>query len=273
MDTENQIKYEVLLDMISCFQWMPDQCCLRLAVDHSLEHPVLRALNKLAGEIAHATTGRHLGNAQAIQEVLSRRPDLLYAGSSDEVISEVDQIVEMVGVGPDLIGFGNLYTMAFALTMRPKGPLRWNDFCHHVDRPSWQVAIQTNNAGPSSTLGTPPAAPSAAVTGYALEEDTEALPEEDFQPDTSGEYVATKVCVKDADESRQPKRGGLSGAFDNAEFKEKADKLLNRHREEDIAALHSVISEPASLPTGCSQHHELIREKYSTVRHSKDMKK
>ena len=266
MKIENQMDYEVLLDMITAFQWMPDQGCIRLAADHDLAHPVLKALNKLAGEIAHATAGRHVGNAQVIQGVLSRRPDLLYAGGSVEVCMEADQIVEMVGVGPDLIGFGNLYVTAFALTIRAKVPRRWNDFCHHVDKPDWRVAIQGNSDGVSSSLGTPPAAPSAAVTGYGLEEEIDELPEEDFPLNVSGECATTKVGVEKVDEPSQPKRSGLSAAFDNPDFNEKVDTLLNHYRKEDTAAQHSVISEPASLPTGCSPYHDLIQGKSSAVR-------
>jgi hypothetical protein len=266
MKNYNLPNYEVMLDMISAFQWNLDQSCIRLAVDHSLEHPVLKAVNKLAGEIFRATTGRHVGNAQVIQEVLSRRPDLLYTGNSDEVCLMADQIVELVGVGCELIGVGNLCVAAFALTMRPRVPRRWNDFCHHVDKPLWQVDIQRNSDGVSSSLGTPPAAPSPAGTGYTMEGDAEELSEEDFRPNTTGECVATKDGVERVYEPIPIRRGGLAGAFDDAAFNKKADRLLNRHQEEDIAAHHSVISEPESVPTKCSTFHNVIQEKFSAVR-------
>ena len=266
MDNIYMISYEIILDMISSFQWVPESGSLRLVVGQSVDHAVLKSLNQLAREIACATAGRNTENAQIILEVFSRRPDLLYAGTCGEVIAGANRIVEFVGVGPDLIGVGNLYLTAFALTIRAKVPRRWNDFCHHVDKPDWRVAIQGNSDGVSSSLGTQSAAPSAAVTGYDLAEEIDELPEEDFPPNVSGECAATKASVEKVDEPSQPKRSGLSAAFDNADFNEKADTLLNHYREEDTKARHSVISEPASLPTGCSPYHDLIQGKSSAVR-------
>jgi hypothetical protein len=58
----------------------------------------------------------------------------------------------------------------------------------------------------------------------------------------------------------------LVNAFDDASFKEKADKLLNRHHEEDIAAKDSVISTPGSTPTRCSVFHNVIQKKIAALR-------
>jgi hypothetical protein len=49
--------------------------------------------------------------------------ELLYAGNGNEVLAEADRVVEIIGVGPSLIGVGNLYTAAFASTIQPSVPL------------------------------------------------------------------------------------------------------------------------------------------------------
>lgn len=252
MNTNYKISYEVLLDMISSFQWVPGNSCLRLAVGQSVDHAVLKILNQLAGEIAGATADRSVGNTRIILEVFSRRPDLLYAGTCLEVIAEANRIVDYIGADSDLLGFGNLYVAAFALTIRTRVPRRWNDFCRHIDKPSWQVETQTDTAGEASLLGTRPVA--AMGTGDVLGEERDDLRENGLQPTPLEEGPAPV------------RRGGLVGAFDDAAFNERADKLLNRHHEEDHAASHTVITGPESMPTKCSPFHTVIQEKQSAVR-------
>jgi hypothetical protein len=61
-------------------------------------------------------------------------------------------------------------------------------------------------------------------------------------------------------------RRGLAQALDDEAFKEKVDKLLSRHQEEDITAGREVISGPEPVPTRCSAFHKVIQEKYWPMR-------
>lgn len=264
MGINHKVSYDVLLDMISSFQWVPGNSCLRLAVGQSVDHAVLRTLNQLAGEIAYATASRSVGNTQIIMEVFSRRPDLLYAGTCGEVIAGANQIVEFVGVGPDLIGVGNLYCTAFALTIRKKVPRRWNDFCEHIDKPSWQMETQADTASDASFLGGPPVATMGAddVLGEGLDE----IREDGLQPTPPEDGMAANTSDDKGEGPAPVRRGGLAAAFDDVVFNERADRLLNRHQEEDHAASHTVISVPESMPTKCSPFHSVIQEKQSAVR-------
>jgi hypothetical protein len=265
----DQLEYDQILDMISSFQWLPDIACIRLAVDKDSEDQVSKSLNKFAYEMERQKHTKNLSgdHTKLILETLSHHSGLINARNSKEILAEAEQIVKTIGVGPSLIGVSNLYTTAYALTVRSVTPSRWNHFCDNVEKFKWQAAFVRNDTGTAISVGMQPKATMSSVRTDSHDSDHDIPTHHNATADLRTQHAEIGYQFP-----HNPK-GGLASAFDNPEFKKKVDKLLSNEKEENIEAQHSVISGPESVPTRCSPFHQLLQEKYASTSSNKSGKK
>jgi hypothetical protein len=139
------LNYEQLLAMISDLQWLPEKRCIRLALEGDQDglqgNPVFGCLNRFCGLIDRNAqqdplTGRTI---KVLFSKLAMQYELIQHFDGDSVVTEVNRLVETIGVNLVLIGFSNGYSTALALVLRTRFPLEWNNFCDFAERQSWKI--------------------------------------------------------------------------------------------------------------------------------------
>jgi hypothetical protein len=254
--------YDVALEMISAFQWLPEEQALRLFSDKPVHTLVGDSLHSLAEEINLLHPASSMMNIQIAIGTFLRQQKLVCACGLHEIVDESARVVEFVGTTPEVIGLTNLHLAAYALRVRTISPSAWNSFCCDIDKMDWMTSEQPS----SSTSSAPLSVGGVAGDGY-----------EKVLLGGSGcadggahgwsKLDATQVGQQEVPPSApESPRRGLARAFDDEAFNEKAERLLNPHQEEDIAAGREVISGPESMPTRCSAFHKVIQEKIATLR-------
>ena len=149
--------------------------------------------------------------------------------------------------------------MGYALRVRTTSPSAWNSFCRDVNKVDWMTSEQPSSSSSSAPLSV------GGVAGNGYEKVLLGGSGcEDGGTHGWSKLDATQVGQQEAMPSApEGPRRGLARAFDDEAFNEKAEKLLNPHQEEDIAAGREVISGPEPVPTRCSAFHKVIQEKKS----------
>jgi len=241
----NLLSYEQLLEMISAYQWIPERKCLRLALECDndfredlLQDPVFGCLNRFTAAIERQTQQGPLEPGKTVHILLLKlvsHYQLLQQIDSDSVVTEIDRLVQVIGVDLVMIGIGNGHTTALALLLRTRAPLEWNRFCDYIERQSWKVSIdQTiSHSRPGAATGT--------CTESLRSNLRQGIPD-----DLEG---AAEL------ESRKSTGRGLAHAFESKEFVQcnniATDNGLNREQEEED--LDSWTGAPASNATGGTQ--------------------
>lgn len=204
------LSYEQLLEMVSEFQWLPEQKRLRCAVDCDRDSgpgcQVYGCLHQLAAgverQLIHGQVPPHIIHSFLAQ--LVQRYTLLQRLDADSVVTEIKRLVQTVGVDLIFIGVGNAYTTAFALVARRVVPLEWNKFCDYIGKIDWKVQL--------TRYGT------QSCTSRATDQlDVEAI---------CDEPVVADILVTDQLIYVPPPKGGLALAFENPEFAAYADSVL-----------------------------------------------
>jgi hypothetical protein len=254
--------YDVALEMISAFQWLPEEQAIRLFIDKPVNTLVGDSLHSLAEEINQLHPASSLMNMQVAIGTFLRQQTLVYACGLREIVDEAARLVEFVGTTPEVIGLTNLHLAAYVLRVRTTSPSAWNSFCRDIDKMDWMTSEEPSSSSSSAPL---------SVGGVAADGYEKVMLGgsgcADDGADGWSKLDATQVGQQDAMPSvpESPRRG-LARAFDNEAFNEKAERLLNPHQEEDIAAGREVISGPEPMPTRCSAFHKVIQEKITTLR-------
>jgi hypothetical protein len=263
MMSEKQMPdYDVVLEMISEFQWLHDQQSIRLFSDNPAHTLLGDSLHSLAEEINQLHPASSMMNMQIAIGTFLLQQKLFYACGLREIVDEAARLVEFVGTTPEVIGLTNLHLAAYALRVRTTSPSAWNSFCNDVGKVDWMTSEQPS----SSTSSAPLSVGGVAGDGYEkvlLGGSGYADGGAHGWSKLDATLVGQQEVTPSAPES--PHRG-LARAFDDEAFNEKAERLLNPYQEEDIAAGREVISGPESVPTRCSAFHKVIQEKISALR-------
>ena len=206
--------YERLVEMISAFQWLPEQQCIRLARDREAGEPIQECINSFAAEMGRLSLQRRL-SANYIHlflVLLSQQYEAVQKIDGDSVVSEVNRIVEMIGVNLELIGTGNAYTTAFGLLLRSRVPLQWNRFCDFIEKREWRAPL-TQHSGTVST---------EAVTGNIHAGGVNG------EPSANTEAIKVPVHSQTMVNHNEPQivTGMAAQAFANEAFAAAADKIL-----------------------------------------------
>ena len=251
--------YDAVLAMISDFQWLSEAGALRLFVEQPARNSVADSLHRVAEDLSLLPPKSTLMDMRVAMGKVLLQQGLVHTCGLREIVDETARVEEFIGTTPDLIGIANLQVTAYALRVRAAAAEVWNSFCVEVDRMEWRTS--TNGGGSSSM--------SISVGGGVAEDAGAKVGREDGRDDNASPERQESGAGKADDPTRpvqdRPRRG-LARAFDNDEFNEKADRLLNRHSQEDIAAAHTVVSAPVSAPTRCSPFHTVIQEKIAALR-------
>jgi hypothetical protein len=248
--------------MVSSFQWIKDQECIRLAADQLIDDPVLESLNQFTQYIYCLHKRSAEDYTSLILKVLFNNPELTCAKLGKEVVAEAALVIDFVGVVPRLIGTPNLAAVAYALVIRRQMPTKWNHFCEAVDRIEWQAVQVQQSGGVSRSVGTPSTRNSADAIYRRPVDTLEA-------GDTEEHEVIGGQVADPGEQQGQPQLSGLVTAFNNADFRKQAVELLDTDRNEDLEAERTVITGADSIPTKCSRYHRVIQEKYSSARYTK----
>ncbi len=212
------LSYEQLLEMISAFQWMPEQKCFRLAQeldrDKAASNRVFGCLHHYAAAIERLGQNGPLSGhkIQLFLFELVQRYEVVQRIDGDSVVNEVNRLVQAIGVDLVLIGVGNTYATAFVLLVRSRAPLEWNKFCDFVEKQDWKVPLVQAGAQSHSEMD---------VAGAHVELEREA-------PSANNE-----TTISTAAELPSSMVGGLARAFDNKEFAAYADSVLNDCRNSE----------------------------------------
>ncbi len=265
----NDLDYDSCLDMVSSFQWINDEECIRLAAGQLIDDPILESLNQFTQGIYRLQKRSAEDYTSLILKVLFNQPELICAKLAKEVVAEAAQVIDFIGVGPRLIGTPNLAAVAYALVIRRQTPSRWNRFCDAVDKVEWQAVPVKQSSGVSRSVGTPNPNNSADAIYRRPVDTPEAGDTEELEP-TEGVGIQG---MERQEQPEQPRQSGMATAFDNADFRKQADKLLDTDRNEDLEAERIVITGPDSVPTKCSRYHRVIQGKYSSARYAKKGRK
>ncbi len=251
--------YEVMLDMVSGFQWLPDVGDLRIFAGQPTQNPVADSLHRVAEELSRLPPKSGLMDMRVVMGKILLQQNLVRAYSLREIFDETARVGEFIGTTPDLIGLANLHVTAYALRVRAAAAEAWNSFCADVDRMEWRTS--TNGASSSSML--------ISVGGSVAEGAEVKVVREDERDECASPERPESVAGKTGDTTRPVQdrsRRGLARAFDDEDFNDRAGKLLDRYREEDVAAAHTVVSISESAPTRCSPFHTVIQEKLAALR-------
>lgn len=207
--------YERLVEMISAFQWLPEQQCVRLAQDREAGEPIQECINSFAAEMEKLSLQKRLSSnyIHLFLVLLSQQYEAVQKIDGDSVVSEVNRIVEMIGVNLELIGTGNAYTTAFGLLLRSRVPLQWNKFCDFIEKREWR-ALLTHH---SSTVSTEAATNNIRAGGG------------DGEPSANTETTTVSVHSRPMGNHNElpPVTGMAAQAFANEAFAAAADKILN----------------------------------------------
>ncbi len=253
---------EVLFDMISAFQWLPARNSLRLAESNGIDHPILQAITETAREVFNVTN-ENAGN-DIESQVSRRRRERLHGVDSTDLGSLVNWITQRIGIEPRKIGFSNLYATALALAIRARTPSRWNDFCAKIGKVKWQIEVADGTHFSGRLLATS----CVDVNGCGEVDEVINHPSGgDARPGSGDEHGGQKRCTEKVERPEPSRRRGLVAAFEDETFNAKAEQLLNRHHQEDVAAAHTVIAGPEPAPMQkCSPFHNVIQEKIAALR-------
>ena len=250
--------YEVMLDMVSGFQWLPDVGDLRIFAGQPTQNPVADSLHRVAEELNRLPPTSTIMDMRVTMGKILLQQNLVRTCGLREIVDATACIEEFIGTTPDLIGHANLHLTAYALRVRVAASEEWNSFCVDVDRLEWRVSGESSG---SSSM-------SISVGGGVAEDAEAKVGREDGQDNASPERPESGAG-KTGDTTRpaqdRPRRG-LARVFDDEDFNEKAGKLLDRYREEDVAAAHTVVSTPESTPTRCSVFHKVVQDKLAALR-------
>lgn len=182
---------------------------------------------------------------------------LLSTQQSRAVISEAERVIDFIGVGVGLIGVSNLCSVAFGLAIRNASPKLWNEFCFDVDKPDWITDILKQTSRFSRSLGSPDHGKPIGLS---------PLRRDDAQ-ETSDDQLPSVEDEEYLEDHIRQRHAGLATAFDDKEFNEKAEKLLNGSHNEDVEAARTVITGDDSVPTRCSRFNTMIQERYLGARY------
>ncbi len=210
------LTYEQLLEMISAFQWMPEQKRLRFALDLERDNgpgnPVYGCLHHFAPAIERmerrGSLTCHEINLFLVE--LAQRYEMIQRIDAENVVTEVNRLVQTISVDLVMIGVGNAYVTGFVLVMRRVASMEWNRFCDYADKQPWKVDMP--QAGAQSHAVT-----SAAGANAELCSDTLATNDMLVEPVTA--------------EQPAPQGRGLARAFENNEYAAYADAILNSCRD------------------------------------------
>ena len=232
------LSYEQLLEMISAFQWIPERKCIRLALDCDpgcrdwlTNDPVFCCLNHFTATVDRQAQQGPL-SSQTIRFLmvkLAHQYTLLQKIDGDSIITEVNRLVETIGVDLVLIGIENAYATALVRLLRPLAPIEWNKFCDYAERLSWKVSLDLNTAR---------SRPETAA-GFRAE----SLRSEQGIIDNLEEIPLPLA--------RPPRGRGLAHAFETPEFVQHGDAVANGFRnteqeEEDQDDLSTGLGTPAA---------------------------
>ena len=246
MMSENQMpSYDALLEMISAFQWLPEEQALRLFSDKPVHTLVGDSLHSLAEEINQLHPASSLMNMQIAIGTFLRQRKLVCACCLREIVEEAARVGEFVGTTPEVVGLTNLHLTAYALRVRTSSASAWNSFCRDIDKVEWMASEEPSSSSSSAPL---------SVGGVAGDGYEKVLLGGSGCADGGAhgwsKLDATQVGQQEATPSApESPRRGLARAFDDEAFNEKVDKMLNPHQEEDIVAGREVVSGPEPVPT------------------------
>ncbi len=231
-DKGESLTYEQLLEMISAFQWLPEEKRFRLAREIDRNHGTG---NQIFGCLLHYAAAiermerRGTLNAAEIQVFLiklAERYELVQRVDGDSVVMEVKRVVQAVGVDIVMIGKGNAFVTAFVLVLRRLVPMEWNAFCDYVEKVNWKVVLP--HAGPQSRA----AAVRTGETGADQSRSTL-----DAGPVTGNVQLAVETVPS-------PRVGGLALAFENQGFVDYADSILEGCGSSNSSSSEQVEPEP-----------------------------
>ena len=208
------LDYELLLTMISAFQWLPEHQCVRLAQDREAGEPIHECINYFAAEVERLSLQRRL-SANYIHlflVLLTQQYEAVQKIDGDSVVSEVNWIVELIGVNLELIGTGNAYTTAFGLLLRSRVPLQWNRFCDFIEKREWRAPL-TQHSGTVYTEATTGNIHAGGGNG---------------EPSANTEAIKVPVHSQTMVNHNEPQivTGMAAQAFANEAFAAAADKIL-----------------------------------------------
>lgn len=251
--------YDAVLAMISDFQWLSEAGALRLFVEQPARNPVADSLHRVAEDLSLLPPKSTLMDMRVAMGKVLLQQGLVHTCGLREIVDETARVEQFIGTTPNLIGLANLHVTAYALRVRVADAQAWNSFCIEVDRMEWRTST---NGGSTSSMSI------SLGGGVAEGAEAKVVREDERVDDTSPERQESgeKKPVDKTHPAQDRPRRGLARAFDNDEFNEKADRLLNRHSQEDITAAHTVVSAPVSAPTRCSPFHTVIQEKIAALR-------
>jgi len=132
--------------------------------------------------------------------------ELLQKIDGDDVVTEVNRLVETIGVDLILIGIGNAYATALVRLLRPLAPVEWNSFCEHAERYSWKISLV--QGGMQSRSG-------VTAAGFCTE------------PERNGVGITEGIDEMHAAKPLSPKGRGLAHAFDVQEYNQYGDAVAN----------------------------------------------
>ncbi len=206
--------YERLVEMISAFQWLPEQQCIRLAGDREAGEPIQECINSFAAEMERLSHQRRL-SANYIHlflVLLTQQYEAVQKIDGDSVVSEVNRIIEMIGVNLELIGTGNAYTTAFGLLIRSRTPVLWNRYCDFIEKREWRAPL-TQHSG---------TVPVEAVTGNIRTGGVNG------EPTANNDTIKVPVHSQTVVNYIEPPivTGMAAQAFANEAFAAAADKIL-----------------------------------------------
>ncbi len=219
--TTDIFDYERLVEMISAFQWLPEQQCVRLARDRDAGEPIQECINSFAAEMGRLSIQRRLSSnyIHLFIVLLSQQYEVVQKIDGDSVVSEVNRIVEMIGVDLLLIGTGNAYTTAFGLLIRSRTPLQWNRYCDFIEKREWRAPLTQH----SSTVSTEAATGNIHAGGG------------NGEPNANDETIKVPVHSQTVFNHNEPPvvTGMAAQAFANEAFAAAADKILYGTELED----------------------------------------
>lgn len=233
-DKGESLNYEQLLEMISAFQWLPDEKRFRLALqidrNHGTGNQIFGCLLHYAAAIERLERRGALTAAeiQVFLIKLAERYELVQWVDGDSVVMEVKRLVQAIGVDIVMIGKGNAFVTAFVLVMRRAVPLEWNQFCDYVEKLEWKVPLsQSETQSRSDYVADNPCAEPVC------------------------EPLVTSLPI--AKPEGQPVAGnprGLASAFENQKFAAAADAILNSCRDDWFSGeeTDSILSSAPSAP-------------------------
>ncbi len=253
MKNLNGLRYESVLEMISAFQWFPEQNQMRISADIDTKSPVVESIARFTASVSILHEKSTEDYTSLIPKAMFSEKLLLSAQQSREVISEAQRVIEFIGVGGELIGVSNLCSVAFGLVVRNVSPKLWNEFCYDVDRPDWITDIRKQSSRVSRSLG---GVDHENVVGLSPQRHNDVQEIIETHPSVDGEeYLEAHIRQRHA---------GLAAAFDDKEFNASVEKLLGGAEDRD--AQQTVVTGEDSQPSRASRFHQVIEDKYNAIR-------